>query len=56
MVDHSIKEVIVNVQWVIQIPRSRFESSITSAQLSSERDNMRSHDRTKIDQLQEGHS
>ena len=42
MVDHAVKEVIVNIQWVIQIPRSRIESFNTFRLVPSERDSMKS--------------
>ena len=58
MADHAIKEVIVNIEKVLQIPRCRIENFyIPSDWLCFERDNMKfSHNRTKIDQQQEGHS
>ena len=36
MIDHAIKEVIINIQQVIQISRSKIAASITSDWISSE--------------------
>ena len=42
MIANVIKEVIVNIQEVIQIPRSRIEALITLDLVPSERDSLNS--------------